>query len=78
MAIAKGYVSNFNTLIKAVENGDAVLLECQNAVTKNPVITICAMQREQDGTFTMVPLAKMFDGNPYQELLPPEVPELQA
>ena len=70
MAIAKGYTTNFETLLKAARNKDLFLLECTDAKTGVSVITICAMS--QDGA---VPLAKMFDGNPYEELIPPTITE---
>ena len=70
MAIAKGYTMNFETLLKAARNKDLFLLECSDAKTGALVITICAMS--QTGA---VPLAKMFDGNPYEELIPPTIIE---
>lgn len=72
--ISKGYVANLNTLVRAASNGDLALVECFDATTKKPVITICAMNRV-NGEFTMSPLAKMFDGNPYEELIPPQLEE---
>lgn len=71
MAIAQGYVANFETLRRAVRNGDAALVECTDAATGKPVIALCAMQREGNGDTTIVPLARLFDGDPYQELNPP-------
>jgi hypothetical protein len=69
--IQPGYKSNLATLIAAARNGDLGLLECTDAVTKNTVIVVVAMSSSEDGEVTMTPLAKMFDGNPYEELLPP-------
>lgn len=68
--IAKGYKSNFGTLLKAADRGDLALVECTDAKTGQPVITVCAVHM-QAGEFVMTPLAKMFDGNPYEELNPP-------
>jgi len=73
--IQKGYKSNFETLKRAAENGDLALVECADAVTGEPVITVCAMSYEGNGDISMAPIAKMFNGNPYEELLPPTLGE---
>ena len=74
MAISKGYQANFETLQRAEANGDLALLECKDAKSGQPVIAIVAVQRSAKPGMMVefVPLAKMFDGNPYEELLPPE------
>jgi hypothetical protein len=72
--IAKGYKANFETLCRAIENGDVCLMECNDAVTGKPVMVVCAVQRDGD-SFEMMPLAKLFDGNPYEELIPPTMEE---
>lgn len=71
MAIPEGYQINFNTLLRAVQNGDAALVECTDKETGKTVIAICAVSADDDGDFHIAPLAKMFDGNPFEELLPP-------
>jgi hypothetical protein len=71
MAIQKGYQSNLETIIKAAKNGDLALVECTDKVTGNTVIAVCAISYV-DGEYIISPLAKMFDGNPYEELNPPE------
>jgi hypothetical protein len=65
------YKANFDTLKKACRNGDLGLLEAQDAKTGKTVACICAIYRDEEGEYNMVPLAKMFDGNPYEELNPP-------
>ena len=72
MSIAAGYKANFKTLCDAIRNDDVCLMECTDAVTGKPVMVICAVQRDSDA-FEMVPFAKLFDGNPYEELIPPEM-----
>jgi hypothetical protein len=47
------------------------LLECTDATTGNPVMVVCAVVQEQDGNYVMTPFAKLFDGNPYEEVTPP-------
>lgn len=70
MSISKEYKDNFETLSRAFKAGDVALLECVDRKTKKKVIALVAMGRDGD-MFTMAPLAKMFDGNPYEELDPP-------
>ena len=72
--IAKGYKTNFDTLCRAIRHGDVALMECNDAKTGQPVVVVCAVQTE-GGSFEMIPIAKMFDGNPYEELIPPTVEE---
>lgn len=71
MAIPEGYKSNFSTLLRAVHCGDTTLLECTDKETGKPVIVICAMSAGEDVMIDMLPLAKMFDGDPFEEVLPP-------
>ena len=70
MTISEGYKTNFDTLLRAVHSGDAALLECQDARTGAQAIVICAVQRDGE-EYQFVPLARLFDGNPYEELNPP-------
>ena len=72
MTIQKGYKANFMTMKAAFANGDVCLLECTDTATGKPVIVVCAAQSHANGDTTFVPLAKMFDGNPYNELEPPK------
>ena len=73
MAIPKGYKKNFETLKKAFQHKDIRLLECTDQKTGATVITICAINRDPyTDKYVMAPLAKMFDGNPYDELAPPK------
>ena len=69
MAIPKGHAKNFKTMLTAAKHGDLCLVECTD-LNGNPVYTICAVHTA-NGEFNMTPFAKLFDGNPYEELLPP-------
>ena len=71
MAISNVYEANFKTLKRAFKNGDVCLLECQDAATGKTVIAVCAISKVGE-EYTFAPLAKMFDGNPYEELNPPD------
>ena len=66
-----GHKANFDTLRRAFAEGAVCLLECQDRATGKLVAVICAMQRDDGESANMVPFAKMFDGNPYDELNPP-------
>lgn len=72
MAIEMGYKKNFDTLSRAFRNGDVALMKCRDRVTQKPVMAVCAVNHERNGDVSFAPLAKLFDGNPYEELHPPE------
>ncbi|HQA79243.1 MAG TPA: DUF6117 family protein [Methanoregulaceae archaeon] len=70
--IAKGYKTNFETLKRAVKNNDACIVECRDKETGKPVIALCAVSIDpKTREHILAPLAKLFDGNPYEELIPP-------
>jgi hypothetical protein len=75
MAIPVGYKDNFQTILKAAKNDDLCLLECTDAATGKPVMVICAVMRNSDDSLQLAPFAKMFDGNPYEEVIPPSEPK---
>jgi hypothetical protein len=70
VAIAEGYKANFETLRRAVTAGHITLVECTDAKTGLPVMAVCAVNRVGRDV-ELAPLARLFDGNPYEELLPP-------
>lgn len=70
MPIQPGYRANFDTLERAMKSGDLALLECRDIKTGATVIAIVACSRDRGGV-SFSPLAKMFDGNPFEELMPP-------
>lgn len=81
MAIPDGYRINFETLVRAAQNGDLALMECTNKKTGKPVYVITAVNdpkiervtklEEPDENYEFVPLAQMFDKSPYDTLDPP-------
>ena len=46
-------------------------MECVDKATDKKVAVICVFSKDSDGMITATPFAKLFDGNPYDELLPP-------
>lgn len=70
MALRPGDCQNFDTLRRAFENGDAALMECVDG-EENYVAVICAVTYDTDKEeFVLTPFARMFDGNPYDEVTP--------
>jgi len=65
--IAKGYKKNFETIRKAVLCGDLCMAECRDSITGAAQIVLCAVEKDAKGMFVFSPLARMFDGNPYDE-----------
>ncbi len=70
MALSKHTKTNFATLKAAFAVDSVCVLECQDKATGKPVSVLCAVN--WDGKeYSFSPFAKMFDGNPYDELNPP-------
>lgn len=63
----------FGLLQKAGRNDDLALLECTDAVTKEKIAGVVLVHyiSETEG-FSVVPLAKLFNGNPITELILPD------
>jgi hypothetical protein len=70
MSITDHARANFQTLLRAAENGHLALMECADAMTGEPRYVICAVGRE-DGGFVFTPFGHLADGNPYDAYLPP-------
>jgi hypothetical protein len=77
MTITKHYIDNLRSLAIAIRSGKVVLAKCTDATTGQSVITVCTIKKT-GRMVEMIPLAKLFDGNPYHELLPPDTPALDA
>jgi hypothetical protein len=73
--ITKAAEASFETLRRAIIGGDACLMVCKDREHGGPVIAICAVNtfsgHGNSQEFELVPIAKMFTGNPYVELLTP-------
>jgi hypothetical protein len=73
--IPNPYRENFNTLHRAFDDDAACLLECDDLATGKPAYVICAVNR-RGPDYELVPFARLFDGNPYDQLSPPfDTPE---
>ena len=71
MSLPIGHKQNFNTLRRAFLDGQAALMECQLAATGEAVAVICAANGLPDGGADFVPVAMMFQDNPYTTVTPP-------
>lgn len=71
MAIPEHHARTFQTLLRAVANGDLALLECSDAMTGEPRFVICAVGREEDA-FVLAPFGHLQDGNPFEAYVPPQ------
>lgn len=61
---------NFQTLVDAAKADRLALVSCQDASTGELVPTLCAVNEDGD-QIELVPFGRLFDGNPYDQLLPP-------
>lgn len=71
MAISDGYKANFETLLRAASDKALCIMECTDKESGKAVIAVCAAWMDEDEQVHLVPVAKMFDGDPYAELESP-------
>lgn len=64
--------TNFETMRRAADNGDIALMDARRKADGKSVALVCATQREADGSITIVPLAVMIEGSPYEMFDPPD------
>lgn len=70
---------NFDMLCAAVRNGDVMLMECVDKESGKNVYALCAINRDEESEkFNLIPFAKMFEGNPYKQILPPTIEDDNA
>lgn len=62
--------ANLESLARAFTHNDAALLECKDPTTGETVYAICAVEKHGE-EYTMTPYARMFNGDPYAQLIPP-------
>lgn len=72
LKLKKGDRANFKTLQRAATDDSLALMSCQDKATGKYVAVVCAVNYNgEDEEFEMVPIAKLFTGNPYDELISP-------
>ena len=71
MSLLPGHRTNFDTLRQAALNNDLALMDCRHRDTGEPIAVLCAANRLPRGEIGFVPLAMLFNNNPYDFLVPP-------
>ena len=61
----------FDNVCAAAHEHELCLVECVDRKTGKKVNVLCSVSTEEGGTVLMQPLAKLFSGNPYNEVAPP-------
>jgi hypothetical protein len=74
MALRDGDKMNFATLLKVFANGDACIIEAET-LGGNTVAVICAATKAEDGSVILQPFARMFEGDPLEEVVMPDEAE---
>ena len=69
--IVQEHCANFETLQRAFAEGNVCIMDCVEKATNEHVAVICAMN-DEGKEIGFVPLAKFFNGNPYDLLIPPD------
>ena len=69
--LSLGYRNNFDTLERACQAGDLALVSAIRKADQQPVALVCAMNQNDDGTITPIPLAVMCEGNPFEDFEDP-------
>lgn len=64
---------SYKTLCQASSRDRLCLVECTERASGQLVYVVAAVNQVGED-IELVPLARLFDGNPYEELAPPEVP----
>ena len=70
MAIPDPVRTNFDTLLRAADDGNLALMECLDAATRETRYVLCAVGRD-GGDYIFTPFGHLADGNPYDAYLPP-------
>ena len=65
--IPEAHKANLEAIRRAARDGDLALVYCDDVRSGRPIVILAAIGLV-DGEYQIVPLAKMFDGDPYEEL----------
>ena len=71
--LRKGDRTNFQTLLRAADDGALALVSAIRKADQQPVALVCAMQHNDDDTITPVPFAVLVEGNPFELFQDPTV-----
>jgi hypothetical protein len=64
--LRQGDRHNFETLLRAAEDGALALVSAIRKADQQAVALVCAMQQNGDETITPIPFAVMVEGNPFE------------
>jgi hypothetical protein len=70
MALLEGERANYATILRAGRDGALALVECTERASGKRVAVLAAIGRDRED-YVITPLARLFDGNPYEQLDPP-------
>lgn len=71
MAIPEYAKENFQTLLRAAQDGNLALMECADAATGAARYVICAVGRDNDD-YVFTPFGHLAEVNPYEAYRPSE------
>jgi Family of unknown function (DUF6117) len=71
MAIPDYARANFNTLIRAAEDGNLALMECTDSHTGEPRYVLCAVHHDSS-EYAFTPFGHLPSENPYDLYVPPK------
>lgn len=63
--------ANFETLLRAAENGDLALLSGADAETGEHRAILAAVHQTEDGDYQITPFGNLAPGSPFEAYLPP-------
>jgi len=69
MSIPDDHKKLVQALRDAFAEGRTVLMECRYVTTRDTVTVLC-MKFEKEGKTVIIPVAKLFDGEPTEEIEP--------
>jgi len=64
--------ANFQTLLRAAENGDLALMECTDIHSEAPRYVIAAVRRGDKGDYVFTPFGYLAEGSPFEAYTPPK------
>jgi hypothetical protein len=70
MAISNKDKAAFECIKAGVEDGNLCLVECTEKETGKEITAVCGAIEIGDGSVMFIPVAKLFEGNPFEEIVP--------
>jgi len=70
MAFTEAQKAAFECIKAGVEDKNLCLVECTDDRTGEDVVALCGAIEMGEGRTMFIPVAKMFDGNPFEQITP--------